>query len=85
MIKTFKSVEQMVVLYSEICFHGCVFPEAGFEPNLVYSPGPLLALLLSSCSQDTPQAPCRGCEASSTPLTPVSSINLFLLKFELKP
>ena len=87
-IKTLKSVEQTVVLYHEICVHECVFPEAGFEPqDLVYSPGPLLGLLLSSCTQDSPQAPWRGCDASShlTPLTPLSSVNLFLLKLELKP
>lgn len=42
-----KTVEQMVRLdckiYSEIGFHECVFPEAGFEPqDLVSPPGPLL-------------------------------------------
>lgn len=76
----------MVVLYSEICFHQCVFPEAGFEPQdlVVYSPGPLFALLLFSCTQDAPQAPWSGWDTSSH-LNPMSSVNLFLLELELKP
>lgn len=82
-IKTLKAVEQMVFLYNEICFHECVFLEAAFERQdpVVCSPGPLLALALplplSSCTQDAPQAPWRGCDASShlNPLTLLSSVS----------
>lgn len=58
-MKTLKAVEQMVALYSEICFHECVFPEAGFEPQdlVVYCPGPLLV---------PPSVPLHpGCSSSS--------------------
>lgn len=55
-IKTLKAVEKMVVLYSEIYFHECVFPEAGFESQdlVVCPPGPLLSLLLHpGCSSSS--------------------------------
>lgn len=87
-IKTLKAVEKMVVLYSEIYFHECVFPEAGFESQdlVVCPPGPLS--FPSSFTQDVPPAPWKGCDASShlSPCNqPLSSVNLFLLKLELKP
>lgn len=66
----------MVILFSEICFHECLFPETDLEPeDLVYS-GYLFAFLPSSCIQDVPQVPCRDCDVSFH-LTLLSSFNLF--------
>lgn len=51
----------MVILFSEICFHECLFPETDLEPeDPVYS-GYLFAFLPSSCIEDVLQLPWRDC------------------------
>lgn len=44
----------MVILFSEICFHECLFPETDFEPEDPVHSGYLFAFLPSSCIQDVP-------------------------------
>lgn len=55
----------MVLLFSEICFHECLFPETELEREVLVYSGYLFAFLPPSCIQDPPQVPWRDCDASS--------------------